>query len=161
MWGGAAKVAHVLRPVGGKNAGWHVLLLWFRRLLVVPPPTIDYRLSVLNSSSSPHTSFLCGLDVQTHTRGRADSLAVARLERWLGAGSPTRFVERWDFESATYTYRADASGITAKNEMGDSFRHHHGGDETPDSPLVFSVPTSLQEYMSRSASSRNSSSLLM
>ncbi|CAM9893150.1 unnamed protein product, partial [Ectocarpus sp. 4 AP-2014] len=33
--------------------------------------------------------------------------------------------------------------------MGDSFRHHHGGEETPDSPLVFSVPTSLQEYMSR------------
>ncbi|CAM9578630.1 unnamed protein product [Ectocarpus fasciculatus] len=33
--------------------------------------------------------------------------------------------------------------------MGDSVRHHHGGDETPDSPLVFSVPTSLQEYMSR------------
>lgn len=34
--------------------------------------------------------------------------------------------------------------------MGDSIRHHRGGDQTPDGPLVFSVPTSLQEYVSRS-----------
>ncbi|CAM9540590.1 unnamed protein product [Scytosiphon promiscuus] len=33
--------------------------------------------------------------------------------------------------------------------MDDSIRHHRGGDEAPESPLVFSVPTSLQEYMSR------------
>lgn len=34
--------------------------------------------------------------------------------------------------------------------MGDSIRHYRGGEEAPESPLVFSVPTSLQEYMSRS-----------
>lgn len=42
-------------------------------------------------------------------------------------------------------------GIIAKGEgMGDSNRHHRGGEHTPEGPLVFSVPTSLQEYVSRS-----------
>ncbi|CAM9295626.1 unnamed protein product, partial [Hapterophycus canaliculatus] len=32
--------------------------------------------------------------------------------------------------------------------MGDNIPHYRGGHEAPESPLVFSVPTSLQEYMS-------------
>lgn len=64
-------------------------------------------------------------------------------------GQPTNW--RVLFFSVRLRSSPQDHGIIAKGErMGDSNRHHRGGEHTPEGPLVFSVPTSLQEYVSRS-----------